>query len=756
MNTIKLITYTFILLFTFNATAQKAKEKKGKKLYYSYSYEKAIDKLEGISDKSTYINRLLADSYLKIGDLDKSEEYYASVVNATDKLPEDVYNYASVLRMNKKYTESDEWMKKYHKLKASDTRGSEYNNRQAYYKTLEKDNGQFNITNLDINTTQSDFGTAFYKNQIVFASSREGIVQIKRRWNWNGLAFLNLYVAKNNGVNELSDVQVFNSKFNGKYHEGPASFSRDGNFMVYTRNNYKDKDSTDVIRLELFYSEYKDDKWTKPEPISFNNKQYSVGHASLTADGKTMYFVSDMPGGFGGADIYKSTRNEDNTWTKPVNLGKKINTEGNETFPSIHETEKMLFFASDGKVGLGGLDVFVAQLTNGNIGKIKNLGTPINTNNDDFAFILDANEKGGFFSSNREGGKGDDDIYSFILINPFVFGKTIKGTAKDKQGNILADAEVVLYDAQGKEIEKVKTDENGQYSFSVDADKDYKLTGNKDKYFEGKNTANTKTDDDFIIADVVLEKDPGLSLYGLITDKKTGKPLDGVSVVLIDNMTGKQTLNTQTPTSGDFRQALAGKKLNDRLSYQVKLAKNGYLGKMVTFNKEITQAGEIKMAAELDLSLERIAVGADLAKIIDIKPIYFDLNKYNIRKDAAIELDKIVKVMKENPTMEIELGSHTDSRGSTSSNLRLSDKRAKSSAAYIVKQGIDQSRITGRGYGESTPVTISAETHKMYPYFKEGQVMTEKYINSFKAKNTRIFKEGHQLNRRTEFIIVKM
>ena len=751
-----ILTYLFLILISYSAIAQKGKETKGLKYSSSYSYEKSIKKLEGISNKSTSINRILADSYLKTGNLEKAEEYYASVVNATDKTPEDLYNYASVLRMNKKYSDSDEWMKKYHQLNTSDTRGIEFNDKQGYYKTLEKDNGQFRITNLDINTAQSDFGASYYKNQIVFASSREGIVQVKRRWNWNGLAFLNLYVANNNGVNELSDVQVFNSKFNGKYHEGPASFSKDANFMVYTKDNYQNKDSLGVRRLELFYSEYINDKWTKPQSISLNNPQYSVGQASLTSDGKTMYFVSDMPGGIGGADIYKTTRNTDNTWTKPINLGPKINTEGNETFPSIHESEKMLFFASDGKVGLGGLDIFVAQLTNGEVGKVENLGAPINTNSDDFAFTLDANEKGGFFSSNREGGKGDDDIYSFKLIKPFVFGKTIKGTAKDKNDNILADATVVLYNSNNEVVDSVKTNDKGEYLFLVDADKDFKLTGVKTDYFDGETTANTKTDDNIITADIVLEKDPGLSLYGLITDKETSKALEGVSVILIDNMTGKETLNMQTTTNGDFRQALTGKKLNDRLSYQVKLEKDGYLGKSLTFNKEITQPGEIKMATELDLSLEKIAVGADLAKIIDIKPIYFDVNKYNIRKDASIELDKIVKVMNENPTMEIELGSHTDSRGSNSSNLRLSDKRAKASAAYIVKQGIDKSRITGKGYGESKPITINKETNKIYPYFPVGQVMTEKFINSFKAKSKNKFKEGHQLNRRTEFIIVKM
>lgn len=751
----KLLIYLFLLLIISPVISQTRKEMKGEKHFGSYSYTSAIEKLEGISDKSTQVNRDLAESYFKIGDLEQSEKYYATVVNATDFVSDDLYNYASVLRMNKKYDEADNWMKKFNKSDANDSRGSAYSQKPGYYKTLQKDKGQFNILNLDINTAQSDFGASYFKNQIVFTSSREGVLPIKRRWNWNGLAFLNLYVANNDETNTLSDVKVFNSKLNGKFHEGPATFSKDGTFMIYTLNNYDKKDSTGVVRLHMFTMEYIDDKWTNKQEFSLNNDEYSVGHASLTADGKTVYFASDMPGGFGGVDIYRSKRNEDGTWNEPVNLGDRINTEGNESFPFIHESEKMMFFASNGKVGLGGLDVFVAQLTNETVGKVENLGAPINTNRDDFGFILGANEQGGFFSSNREEGVGDDDIYSFRLLEPFVFGKTIKGVAKDKEGNLLADSKVTLFQSSDKEMDFVMTDSQGAFFFVVDADQDYKLLGTKSDYFEGTNTANTRTDDDIIYADVILEKDPGLSLYGIITDKETGEALEGVSVILVDNFTGEETLNLNTPSSGDFRQGLAGKKLNDRLSYQVVLEKEGYLGKSLVFNKELTEPGEIKMAAELDITLEKIAVGADLATIIDIKPIYFDVNKYNIRKDAATELDKIVKVMNENPTMEIELGSHTDSRGSTSSNLRLSDKRAKASAAYIVKKGIDKSRITGKGFGESTANTVSEVMNQKFPYFTLGQVLTETYINTFKSNKNK-FKEAHQLNRRTEFIIIKM
>ena len=749
--------YLFLIIISFTATAQKGKEIKGNKYYEIYSFEKAIEKLEEISEKTTDINRKLADSYFRVGNLEESESYYALVVSATDKIPEDVYQYAYVLEMNKKYTLAEEWMIKYHALNKTDSRGIASNNNKGLYKSLEKDKGQFRISNLDINTEQSEFGTAYYKNQIVFASTRASSVSFfKRQWNWNGLGFLNLYVANIIGINELSDVKEFNSKVDKKFHEGPVSFNDEGNFMVYTRNNYDSKDSTGVIRLQLFSMENINDKWTNNKELHFNNPHYSVGHGSLSSDGKTLYFASDKPGGYGGADIYVTSLLGDSIWSEPINMGDKINSEGNETFPFIHHNGTMLFFTSDGKVGLGGLDVFAAQLSDLKVNMVENLGTPINTNSDDFAFMLDANEKGGFFSSNRVGGKGDDDIYSYKLIKPFALGKTLKGVAKDKEGNLLANTLVILYDASDDFLfDSVTTDASAKYMFLIDDNTDFKITGQKDKYFDGTNTASSKTTENIIIVDVILEKDPGLSLYGLVTDKKSREILDSVRITLIDNFTGEELINIITPETGDFRKPLVGKKIGERLSYQVKLEREGYLGKTLTFNKEIVKAGVIEIHSELEFVMEKIAVGIDLAKIIEIKPIYFDLNKHNIRKDAAVELDKIVKVMNENPKMEIELGSHTDSRGSISSNNSLSDRRAKASAAYIVKQGIDKSRITGKGYGESTPNVATEKTNEQFSYIPSGQILTEKFINGLKS-NTKKFKAAHQLNRRTEFIIVKM
>jgi len=727
MKIYKITIFAITITTALSLSAQDAgKIKKGKKHFDSYSYSKAIEKYEPIAQKTTDINRTLADSYTKIRDTEKAEIYYAEVVKAEDKTPEDVYGYAAILSKNGKYKEAEEWMKTYNSLAKNDSRAIQYSSKPGHYKTLLKDEKRFSIKNIDANSAQEDFGPAYYKDKVVFASSREGTVSIKRTWNWNQLPFLDMYEATASEDNELSELtELSKGKKNKKYHEGPVSFNKEGTYMVFTRNNYKGKSEDGIIKLQLFSSEMKDGKWQKEVALPYNNNEYSVGHASLTADGNTMYFASDMPGGTGGVDLYKASKNEDGTWGEAQNLGNKINTEGNEMFPFIHKDD-MLFFASDGHLGLGGLDIFIAQVKGNDFGKIQNVGVPVNGSKDDFSFILDEESKKGYFASNRSDGKGDDDIYSFNLLKPFTFGKIIKGTAKDKKGTILDSTLITLYDEEGNSLETVTTNENGEYQFTVEPDLNFELDGKKSKFFDGTNTATTITEEDVIIADLTLEKDPGLSLYAIITDKKTGNPLEGVKMTIIDNMTGVK-IEYLTPNSGSYRKPLAEKKLNDKGSYNIILEKDGYFSKTVTYNTEFTKPGVYEINSVLDLALDPEV--KDLAQLIEINPINFDLNKYKIRPDAAIELDKIVAVMNKYPEMEVELGSHTDARGSDAYNRKLSDRRAKASAAYIKKHITNPERIYGKGYGETQIIN--------------------KCVNGVQCTD-----EEHEVNRRTEFKVI--
>ncbi|TND03511.1 MAG: OmpA/MotB domain-containing protein [Bacteroidetes bacterium] len=739
----------FILLFTFFLFAgglfsQDMMRKRADKYYDRFAYSKAAGIYEQLSTAprtDEQMMRRLGNCYVKLGQWGKAEQCYAKLANGASPDAEIYYNYAQALRGNGKYSESLPWMEKFSQAQSADSRGKAYSQSASFIEAIEKQQPYFELQPLDINSSEADFGAAFDNGKIAFASARGESPSVKTFHTWNGRPFLDIYVADRDPQGKLSNASTLNKTVNTKYHEGPACFSADGNTLFFTRNNYfkkkYGKDAKGVNNLKIFRAVLKDGAWTE-ENLPVNSDDYSVGHPALTADGQWLYFVSDMPGGRGGTDLYRMEVKADGSFGTPENLGEKINTEGNEMFPFV-DADNNIFFASNGHVGLGGLDIFYASAGHkGGFGKIMNVGKPVNTQWDDFALVLDKENKSGYISSNREGGKGDDDLYALNMLRPLRVSYMIKGIVKDKNGGApLEGTVVVLKDEQGNTIKNLTTGPSGEYAFDVEPAKNYTLDVTKEKYFEGKNLFNTnelaeKTE---MIRDLELEKDPGLSLYCLVTDKQTKAPLEGVKITILDNMNGQNFADLSTPVSGDFRKPVNGKKIGDRLSYQVRLDKNGYLGKTVVFNTEITKEGEIKVHEALDLTLDKIAVGADLAKIIDIKPIYFDLGKWNIRKDAAIELDKIVKVMKENPGMIIELGSHTDCRSSAQSNLVLSDKRAKSSAAYIISKGIESSRISGKGYGEAKLINGCA---------CEGAV-----------KST-CSEAEHQANRRTEFIIVKM
>ena len=705
----------------------------GDKHFENYHYRKAIEAYEKVGEPTVAIQKKLADSYRLLGNTGKAEEHYAAVVTDESRDADDLYYYASALKSNGKYVQSDVWMGKFQEVRSADSRVSKYQLQSGQVKKMMEADDRYKIKNLDINSEQEDFGAAYYDDQIVFASSREGVKPVRRTWNWNGLPFLDVYVADKAADGELSNLRGFHKHINDKYHEGPASFTSDGNFMVFTRNNYSGSSEKGVVKLQLF-SVYKgSDGWGNPVPLPFNSAEYSVGHPALNAAGDIMYFASDMPGGIGGTDIYRVKRGGDDTWGVPVNLGGKINTEGNEMFPFYHEGG-FLLFSSDGHGGLGGLDNFIVKIEGEKTSKVLNMGYPLNDKKDDFAAVLDPAMATGYFSSNRPGGKGDDDLYSFDLLKPFIFGKTLKGVVRDKKGNPLLATKVELLDAEGSVVATAYTGVYGTYSFDVESDKQFKPRGVKDSYFDGRNEVSSKTDDDVIFVDLELEKDPGLSLYCLIVGHGDKTPIAGVKVTLQNNMTGKSE-EILTGASGDFRKPLPGKKLNDRISYNLTIEKEGYLSKSATYNTVLDHEGQYDIHKSLNIAMDKIDVGAVLSKIIDIKPIYFDLGKHTMRKDAAVELDKIVKVMNENPKMKVELGSHSDCRGSSKFNMSLSDKRAKASAKYIHDNITDPDRIYGKGYGESVLINkCECEGSKKVPCTDEE----------------------HQQNRRTEFKIVDM
>jgi outer membrane protein OmpA-like peptidoglycan-associated protein len=525
----KILIFLLVLIgvgFSICAQEKSSKEKKGDKFFFIYAYDNAIDKYEGTKNLTVSGQRNLAESYRKMKQNTESEQTYAALINnGKELISEDYYNYAMVLKSSGKYSESDVQMTAFAGQKPNDLRAISFLENRSRLEEMRKDNGNFKIREMSINTASQDFGTAYYKDRIVYASSNARPKMIKRRDNRNNEPFFNLYVADVED-GQLKNREFFDKKENGKMHDGPATFSNAGTYMAYSKNVTKDKTADNIIELRIFMREFKDEKWSDPIEFEHNNPAYSLGQPHLSANGNTIYFVSNMPGGFGGTDIYRSTRVTGGAWGKPENLGNVINTEGDEMFPFLDESEKVISFTSDGHYGLGGLDIFSSDVNGTSWGKVINSGAPLNTLNDDYAFISENKTNTGYFSSNRADGSGMDDIYGIEILNKKSAPKTIVGIASNVSKNPLKGTKVLLLDANGNVLNEVVTDADGAYKFVVETDKNFELTGNKEGFLEGRNETSSFGSQEVITAhlqlledqkevviadeDVVVEKDLGV------------------------------------------------------------------------------------------------------------------------------------------------------------------------------------------------------------------------------------------------------
>lgn len=416
----KQITYILLLLITFVSAvfAQKQKETKADKYYDIYSYDKAIVAYNKSSNKNVERLRKLAMSYYNRGEFVDAEKVFAKYIASDSCQKNDYYYYILTLKANEKYSRAKGMLDTFRTKYPDDLRSCSCKRIDGSCEKLLVPDPNCSIFNLDLNSEIDDFGTAYYKKQIVFTSSREELKPVWRRYNWNRKPFLDMYIADRLKDNELVDPVMWNKSWNKKWHEGPASFTASGNFVAFTRNNYGEKSKDDVVRLQIFFSSMKYEVWTDIQPFKLNSPDYSVGHPWLSKDGSKMYFTSDMPGGYGGSDIYYIEKNSSGEWGEAKNLGDKINTEANEMFPFFDEKNRTLYYSSNGQMGIGGLDVLCSKLDYGNNYSFPtNLGAPINSSADDFAFICDSTGAEGYFSSNRKSGKGGDDIYSFKYKN---------------------------------------------------------------------------------------------------------------------------------------------------------------------------------------------------------------------------------------------------------------------------------------------------------------------------------------------------
>lgn len=739
---------TLIIAFTILSTlafAQSGRLAEADDLYKLVSYASAAEiytDLVGSEVDSPTMKAKLADCYYQMGETMKAEEYYAQMAESPEATSKDVYQYAQALKENGKYAESDRYMIKFASMAASDSRAVQFLENKTYLDQIINQEAFFNVNHLMMNTKNVEFGGyPLGGDKICFISDRNSRFAIKRIHTWNDKNYLDFFSASKTETNELTNVELRARKDNSRYHEGPLCLSPDGSTVYFTRNNISKgtlkRDDQGIQNLKMYWATVEaDGSWSNVTETNLNSRDYSVGHPTISADGQTLYFASDRPGGFGGADIYKCTINADGTLGEPKNLGKEVNTEGQDMFPWITK-DGILFYSSDGNVGLGGLDVYAMIPTKegGDFTKKINLGEPVNTSKDDFALVM-LDDKNGFLSSNRISGTGDDDIYSVLLIKELKVNLTLNGLITDvRTKEILPGAIVELVSSTGDVIATTTANDQGGYSFGLEPDMEYTVRAQKEDYFGNIGTVSTKnlpSGTEEIEKAVALEKDPGLSLYALITSAKTKLPLDSVIVTVTDNMTG-QKVQIVTDESGDYFRPLVDKKLDDRGSYSFSLSRPGFIPKVVTYNTLFDKEGQYDVHANLDLTLDPMVT--DLRQLIEINPINFDLNKDVIRPDAKIELDKIVEVMNKYPNMVVELGSHTDCRASYKYNESLSDRRAKSSAAYIKSKITNPERIYGKGYGES------------------------KLLNGCECEGTvksDCSEEEHEKNRRTEFKVISV
>lgn len=627
-----------LLLANPDLLAQKIKVAKADKTYDRFGYMDAIKVYEHVAQKgyeSKEIFEKLANSYYFNGELPTAAKWYDKLFAAgAPAQPEYYYRYAQSLKATGDSEKADAIMAQFSNLTPNDSRAIEFLRKRDYLAEIKANSGNYDVMNAGtaINTEQSDYGAIYFDKKIIFTSTRDDSSVKNKKQNWTGQNFSNLFAANVNEDGTFSNTELFSKEISSKYNESTPVFTKDGQTVYFTRNNFNNgkrgKDETQTTLLKIYRSKKVNGKWEDIIELPFCSENYSVAHPTLSPDEKTLYFASNMPGTIGQSDIFKVAINADGTFGKPENLGKSINTEARETFPFV-TSDNQLYFASDGHLGLGGLDIFTTNLNESNATVI-NIGMPINTQMDDFAFFLNENKTDGLLSSNRDGGNGSDDIYKFkkCIVN-------VKGQVLDENKNTpLANAAVYIFDKMQKQILKATADDFGRFEFKANCNEQYFVRAEKEN---------------FEAAEVPLKTDQSQEKQVTIALKQTIIPLDE---------------------------------------------------------------------------------GTDLAKVLNIPIIYFDLDKSNIRKDSEIELQKILTVLEENPTLKIGIRSHTDSRASKEYNIKLSDRRAQSTRNYLITHGIAANRLTAKGYGES----------QLANNCSDGVKCSE---------------EEHQRNRRSEFIIIK-
>ena len=490
---------TIISVFSFSGFAQKTKTTAADKKYDNYAYIKAVSTYERVAEKgykSEDMFQKLGNSYYFNGELEKAAKWYDELfIMNPNQEPEYLYRYAQSLKSVGQTDKANQMLDAFNEKVGTDKRAKLYEKNKNYLEQIKANSGRYKIEDAGINSKYSDYGSAIYNNKLVFSSSRDTGSLGQRKHTWTDQYFTNLYTADLGEDMKAGAINKFSKNINTKFNESTPIFTKDGKTMYFTRNNYLDgkkgKDGNKITLIKIYKATYENEQWTKVTELPFDSDLYSVAHPTLSPDEKTLYFASDMPGTLGQSDLFKVQINDDGSYSTPVNLGKDINTEGRETFPQITD-ENELYFASDGHPGLGGLDVFVAKMfADGKFGEVQNLGDGVNSPKDDFAYLIDTKSRKGFVSSNRSGGQGYDDIYSFLETRKLKCEQLLTGIVTDNTTNeILAETKISLFDDQFNLINTTITDATGSYTFEVECGKTYNVRAAKPDYITKEQKIN--------------------------------------------------------------------------------------------------------------------------------------------------------------------------------------------------------------------------------------------------------------------------
>ena len=714
------------------------------------SYKKAADRLSKVENPSVETQRKTATAYMEIDSVDRAMSILEQIIDADkDVEAEDYLNLSQLQDMSGMYNEANKNRKKYSRQKAREVRVSLFETDDDYYQKLLNTLSKYDLKNLEINTEMSDFGGYAIRSgeggediNMIFASS--GIQNTgklsRNKYIRPERPTFNLFTSDfvEDSIYSSNATLIGGSDMNTAFQDGPAVISEDGKTMYFTRSGTKSGRDA-ALHLNIYSANINGSSLSRVRNLPFNNDEYSVMHPSLSKDGTRLYFSSNMPDGLGGYDLYYVNIDGNGRYSEPVNLGPGINTEGNEVFPFIFR-EDVLFFASNAHPGLGGLDVYMTVDLGTENQQVLNMGTPFNTSSDDFCLYIDTKFKFGYLSSNRKGGKGEDDIYSFKIDIPPPFGVDDYYTMARGDTLVLGDLGVLVNDGEvvGTSYDILQ----GLVSRTTLLDEvpnkgslDFKDNGT----FSYVNTDLSADLDTFtyIVSNGALESEP-VNVRIKIIDPTV--PLAQQDIITFApgqpvRIEQDTLLANDSDPGGDPLEAII---ISEPQFGEINFTDGGGFEYIPDDEIPFTSDTVFYVASDgfqSDTSfvvLSKLAVGVNLADIIEINPIYFDFDKANIRPDAALELDKIVKVLEDYPSMVIELGSHTDCRGSDEYNLYLSDRRAKSSAAYVQERIDNAKRIYGKGFGETTP-----------------------NIPSPNGCGT-LSEQEHQLNRRTEFIIVEL